>query len=98
MTWAVVFRPQAAAEAQAARTWYEEQKPGLGGRFADAIDAAIRRIALTPSAFPAVHGEIRRAVVRQFPFGIYFRIHGRTVVVIAVIHGRRHPLRWQARR
>jgi toxin ParE1/3/4 len=98
VTRTVLFRPQAAAEARAARRWYEEQQPGLGARFADAIDEAIERIASSPAAFPVVHGEIRRAVVRRFPYGIYFREHADELVIIAVMHGRRHPLRWQSRR
>ncbi len=98
MTTNVVFRPQAEEEARAARRWYEEQKPGLGARFADAIEETLRRIASNPPAFPLVHGEIRRAVVRQFPYGIYFRMHAQDLVVIAVMHGRRHPRRRQSRR
>jgi plasmid stabilization system protein ParE len=98
LTYTVVFRPQAEEEARAARKWYEEQRPGLGARFADAIDETIQRIASNPSRFPLVHGEIRRAVVRRFPFGVYFRVYGRDLVILAVTHGRRHPRRWQSRR
>ena len=98
MTATLVFRPQAEQEARATRRWYEEQKPGLGGRFADAIDETVQRIVANPSAFPLVHGNIRRAVMRAFPFGIYFRIHGNDIVILAVTHGRRHPQHWQSRR
>jgi plasmid stabilization system protein ParE len=98
VTYGVVFRPQAEEEARAARRWYEEQQPGLGKRFADAIDGTIQRIGSNPSAFPLVHGEIRRAVVRQFPFGVYFRVYASDAVILAVIHGRRHPRQWQSRR
>ena len=97
MTYTVVFRPQAEEEARAAQRWYEEQQPGLGARFAGAIGEAIQRIVSNPSAFPVVHDEIRRAVVRRFPFGIYFRIHAEDLVVLAVMHGRRHPRRRQSR-
>lgn len=98
MTYTAVIRPQAAEEARRARLWYEKQKPGLGARFVSAIDEAIQRIASNPLAFPLVHGEIRRTVVRQFPFGIYFRVQARDVVILAVMHGRRHPRRWRLRR
>jgi plasmid stabilization system protein ParE len=66
VTYTVVFRPQAEEEARAAQRWYQEQQPGLGARFAGAIDEAIQRIVSNPAAFPVVHGEIRRAVVRRF--------------------------------
>ncbi|TXL73636.1 hypothetical protein FHP25_20800 [Vineibacter terrae] len=62
------------------------------------MDETLRRIVTNPLAFSRVHGEVHRAVVRRFPFGIYFRVHGDDVVVLAVMHGRRHPRRWQSRR
>jgi plasmid stabilization system protein ParE len=93
-----VFRPQADQEVQAARQWYEEQRPGLGIQFANAIDEAVERIAANPLAFRAVHGETRRAIVRRFPYGIYFRVLTDEIVVTAVMHGRRHPRRWRTRR
>jgi plasmid stabilization system protein ParE len=98
VTYTVVIRPQAAEEASRARQWYENQRPGLGVRFTSAIDEVVQRIAANPLAFPLVHGEIRRAVVRQFPFGVYFRVHAQDIVVLAVVHGRRHPRRWRSRR
>ena len=70
MTRKVVFRPQADQEVQSDRQWYEEQRPGLGVQFAHAIDEVIERISSNPLVFPMVHGEIRRAVVRRFPYGI----------------------------
>jgi plasmid stabilization system protein ParE len=98
VTYRIVFRPQAEEEARAAHRWYEEQQPGLGKRFADAMDETIQRIESNPWAFPLVHGEIRRAVVRRFPFSVYFRIYARDLVLLAVIHGRRHPRQWRSRR
>ena len=97
MTRKTVFRPQADQEVQSARQWYEEQRPGLGSEFAQRIDEAIERVASNPLAFPAVHGETRRVVVRRFPYGVYFLVLADQIVVTAVMHGRRHPRRWQSR-
>ena len=78
MTRKVVFRPQADQEVQSARRWYEEQRPGLGVQFADAVDQVVDRIASNPLAFPTVHGETRRAVVggfrTAFTFGCWRKI------------------------
>jgi plasmid stabilization system protein ParE len=93
----VVFRPQAEQEVLLARRWYEEQRPGLGVQFANAIDDTIERTSSNAPAFPFVHGETRRAVVRRFPYGIYFRTLTDDIVITAVMHGRRHPRRWQSR-
>ena len=72
MTWLVVFRPQAEAEVLAARHWYEERRAGLGDQFRSALDDAIDHVSRQPESFPRVHGEIRRALVQRFPFGLYF--------------------------
>lgn len=98
MTPRLVLRPQAEAELLDARDWYADQRPGLGGAFATEVDRALARIVQAPLAHPRVQGETRRALVRRFPYAIYFHAMPDEIVVLAVIHGRRHPRRWQSRR
>jgi plasmid stabilization system protein ParE len=98
MTRPVVFRPQAEAEVLAARQWYEERRAGLGEQFRAALDEAIDRVSRQPDSFPRVHGEMRRALVRRFPFGLYFEIIDTQIVVLGVVHGHRDPRTWQSRR
>ena len=94
----LVLRPQAEAELLDARDWYEEQRPGLGGVFATEVDMVLARVVQAPLAYPRVQGETRRALVRRFPYAIYFHAVADEIVVLGVIHGRRHPRRWQSRR
>lgn len=39
---------------------------------------------------------VRRAVARNFPFSIYFRIHEKEIFAFHVFHGRCNPLFWKA--
>jgi plasmid stabilization system protein ParE len=94
---AVVFRPEAEAEALQSQTWYEQRRSGLGAEFGEAMSDAVSRIVEQPTAYQAVRGSIRRAVLRRFPYAIYFRVDRDTIVILAV-HGRQHPGRWQVRR
>jgi plasmid stabilization system protein ParE len=94
----LVLRPQAEAELLDARDWYEEQRAGLGGAFATEVDLALARIVQTPLAYRRVQGETRRALGRRFPYAIYFHATPDEIVVLGVIHGRRHPQRWRSRR
>lgn len=96
MTPHISFRPEAEEEALATCRFYEGRRQGLGKEFAAAVDEAIRRLTANPLSFPRVHGEVRRAVLRRFPYAVYFRIQRQDIVVLAV-HGRQHPARWQAR-
>jgi hypothetical protein len=94
----VVFRPQAEAEVLAARQWYEERRAGLGDRFRLALDETVERIVAQAESFPRVHGNIRRALVQHFPFGIYFEMIDGQAVVLGVVQGRRDPETWKSRR
>jgi plasmid stabilization system protein ParE len=94
----LVFRPQAESELLDARRWYEERRPGLGRAFATAVADAVADVLENPLAHPRVHGETRRALVRRFPYAVYFRVLPDELVVLAVMHGRRLPRRWQSRR
>ena len=96
MTRKVSFRPEAEAEALETRDWYEGRQVGLGVAFRKALDEAIERIADNPLQFQRVRGETRRAILRRFPYAVYFQAIGDAIVVLAV-HGRQHHRRWQSR-
>jgi plasmid stabilization system protein ParE len=44
--------------------------------------------------FAAVHGEVRRAILSNFPYAVFYRIEARRVVVLAVLHTARDPKLW----
>ena len=96
MTLPVVWIPAANEDLQDAREWYDNIRPELGTRFALAVEATIEAIAERPLQFPVVYLGWRRAGVRRFPYGIFFKAQGQRIVVIACFHGRRNPRRWQA--
>lgn len=96
MTRAVVFRPEAEAEVLEVQGWYEARREGLGGEFAAELDEAIVRISANPFAFQRVRGETRRAVLKRFPYAIYFGTSDEEIVVLA-LHGRQDPAHWQTR-
>jgi plasmid stabilization system protein ParE len=80
-----------------AHSWYKSQKPGLGDKFLDCVDETVNRISQMPESYVIVYGDIRRAVVRQFPYAVYYRIVSSRVIVTAIFHGRRDPKSWQTR-
>ncbi len=52
--------------------WYEARRPGLGERFLDELDAAFQRVVENPAAYQQVVSEVRRAVVRIYPYLVFF--------------------------
>jgi plasmid stabilization system protein ParE len=93
----VVVRPAAAADIDEAFLWYEDQRPGLGDEFLAAAHTLIDVVAQHPLRYPVVRRSTRRALLRRFPYAIYFRTYDEVVVVVACMHGRRNPRRWQVR-
>ena len=97
MTLTVVWLPEAEAELQDARAWYDHIRSELGDRFALAVEETVDAIAEHPLQFPVVHRGRRRAGIRRFPYGIFFDVQEHQIAVIACFHAKRNPERWRAR-
>jgi plasmid stabilization system protein ParE len=93
----VVVRPAAAADIDEAFVWYERQRPGLGHEFLAAAQTLIDAVAQHPLRYPVVRRNTRRALLRRFPYAVFFRNYEEIIVIVACMHGRRNPTRWQAR-
>jgi plasmid stabilization system protein ParE len=87
----VVFRPEARADLESAYRWYEDRRRGLGEELLLVVDAAIEQIRRAPEAYPVVHRDVRRVLTRRFPYGVFYLVESRRIVVLAVFHGRRDP-------
>lgn len=93
----VRFHPEADSEMAAAARWYESQQDGLGKRFLTSIQESLTRIELDPEIYPIVEGDVRRCLVKIFPYGVLFRFKGGVVSVMAVMHLHREPGYWKNR-
>jgi plasmid stabilization system protein ParE len=93
----IQFSPEADAELTEAREWYSHQRDGLDAEFMDSIDEALVRVVRNPQSFPMVYHNLRRVVVRRFPFAIFYVLRSEEIHVTAVFHSRRDPELWQSR-
>jgi plasmid stabilization system protein ParE len=93
----VVFTQAARAELIEAQDWYEGEAAGFGRHFREAIDALTERMSTDPQQFPIVFRNARRALLRRFPYALFFAVEGNTLFVIACFHASRDPLQWQKR-
>ncbi len=88
---AVPLKRRAVRDLRAARDWYNERATGVGTRFVLEFEAVIGEIESAPLAFQIIEGEVRRALLRRFPFSVYYVVEGTEVTVLAVLHFRQHP-------
>jgi plasmid stabilization system protein ParE len=93
----VIFTPAARAELVDAQDWYEAKHPGLGTRFREEVEATVLRLQENPHQFPIVFRDVHRARLRNFPYGLFFRVEISALVVFACFHGSRDPQRWERR-
>lgn len=93
----VHFHCDAEVEMIKAAVWYKTKQADLGNRFLTSVQDAINRIKLNPGVYPFVDTDIRRCLVRTFPFGILFRDKSSHIEVMAIMHLHRDPNYWKSR-
>jgi len=91
------FHPEAEKELILAIDFYEEKERGLGRDFALEIYSTVERILTYPDAWPIVEEDIRRSLVKRFPFGVLYSKLEEEIVIMAVMHLNREPEYWKTR-
>jgi toxin ParE1/3/4 len=90
--------PEAEQDLTDAWGWYESQRDGLGDEFLLCVEAAFEFACRQPRACPIVEANIRRVLVHRFPYGVFFIIEPKRVIVLSVAHAARDPEVWKGRR
>ena len=93
----VVLLPEALNDATRAYHWYEERAPGLGDRFLGHLEECIERIRTNPELHELVCANYRRAIVRRFPYVVFYEYEADTVTVYSVFHSAQDPEKWRRR-
>ncbi len=94
----VIFTRAAVHELIEAQEWYERESRGLGRLFRGAVNALVQRLSANPRQFPIVYRNVRRALLRRFPYALMFVLEpNESLTVIACFHGSRDPEHWQKR-
>ena len=89
------YRGVARRDIDEARDWYGSHSPELESRFAAELDATLSTLLAHPRAFPVVRAQVRRAALPVFPYLVYYLLESDAVVVLRVLHGKRHPDTWK---
>lgn len=78
-------------------SYYNEQSEGLGYEFAAEVKQTIGRVLLFPDAWHPLSRRTRRCRTRRFPYGVLYQIRSDMILVVAIMHLRRHPDSWKQR-
>lgn len=97
MSFRIKLRPEAESEISETALWYTRRGIGLGADFLDEVATTLSALRDRPDRFPIVEGEIRKTLLRRFPYVVLFSIRGEEVIVISCFHTRRDPTHWRDR-
>ena len=90
------FRPEAETDLGEARAWYDEQRDGLGSELLRRLmcwfggSARRQRSSVRPC-------QTRRALVRRFPYAVFFVEGADATIVLGVFHQAVDPARRKTR-
>lgn len=63
----------------------EASSASVADRFYDRLNEDLTQVAQFPESAPAFHGQIRRLIMRSFPFGIFFTIEETKILIQAIL-------------
>lgn len=79
------YHPAIADELEEIREHYEACSPGLGTDFVEEFERQILMIAAMPTRWMVASGDIRRSLMKRFPYVILFRIVSDDSIRVTVV-------------
>ncbi len=89
-----IFHPEALSEYEQATIYYSKISKQLAVSFIDCIEMGIKKILEYPGGWQTIEEDVRRLLIKRFPFGIYYTIESDHVLIVAVMHMSREPEYW----
>jgi len=72
----LVTEPAADLDVESAFVWYQHERSGLGLEFLDELRRTYERIITSPFRYGELRAGIRRALLRRFPYAVYYAAAG----------------------
>lgn len=91
------FIAEARAEFEEQVAYFDEQASGLGDKFIQDVETAVRSIREYPESGAPVSRKVRKKVVGAFPFNIFYVAASAEIVIVALAAHRRRPRYWRSR-
>jgi plasmid stabilization system protein ParE len=83
--------PEVEGDLRAAIDHYSSWRSDGAEHVRQKYEETISWIAWNPEAFPKKHGAVRRAILKQSYYIVYFLVETDRTVILAVLDGRRDP-------
>lgn len=77
--------------------YYYVDSPKVADTFFRGINLGLEKIQQNPNVFRYAHKDVKKYVIKKFPFVIYYQIVDSIIQVIAIFHTSRNPEIWNDR-
>jgi plasmid stabilization system protein ParE len=95
--WRGSFHRLADRELDDTAQYYEIERPGLGSAFLHEVERCLQSISDHPEAGPVIRGQVRRRLLRRFPYALLYSLKADGPRILAVMNLKRRPTYWAAR-
>lgn len=85
------YTDRARADLETAFIWYEQQRHRLGHEFLDCVEMVIAQIEDMPKVYNIYHEQFRRALLKRFPFAVFYTIEKTEIIIHAIFDTRQNP-------
>ncbi len=89
----ILYVPEIIDDLADVHDWYESRSDGLGEDFIRMAYAAFEELLEFPEKYEEVCGLFRRALMRRFPYSIYYHCSVDSITIYGVFHSSRDPER-----
>ena len=89
MKFSILVSEMANEDANIIFDWYEGIHVGLGDSFINELEISKSDLMNNPLVFAKWNKNIRRMVMRKFPYKLFYKIYDDNIVILAIIHARR---------
>ncbi len=93
----VDFSDEAKIDLLGINDWYEFQKHNLGQEFHNELSILISKISSNPLHYKIISKHYRKATTQRFPYNIFYKVDDDKIIVVAILHQKRHPSIWKKR-
>jgi toxin ParE1/3/4 len=68
--------------------YYENESPGLGKFFIESFEQVLKHLSEYPELYAKCYGEVRRGLIKHFPYGVFYLYELGEVVILNVLNTR----------
>ena len=89
MAFDLIIKPIVWFDLNEAIEWHEKESPGLGKRFFKSFEKTKENILRPPATYPNITPQVKRILIKNFPYKVFYTISEKKIFIIGVVHSKR---------